>query len=137
MKGGRRFLTNTTPNIDFCVLPGGRVEMGEDTISTVNRELMEELGVEVDVLGLKAMTENFFNFDGFDFHEIQYTYIAKLKDKTIEKYTTSFMGVENKGVYNWHSIDELKDINYKPACLKKAIEEVGNGNCNFVHIINK
>ena len=83
-KSGTRFLTNTRENIDFCVLPGGRVEMGEETPVSLKREMIEELGVEIDIVGLKAITENFFEFDNKNYHELQYLYIAKLLDDSIE-----------------------------------------------------
>ena len=59
-KNKQRFLTNTRENIDFCVLPGGRVEMGEDSTTSLIREMKEELGLDIKVIGLKAITENFF-----------------------------------------------------------------------------
>ena len=94
-----RFLTNTREHIDFCVLPGGRVEMGEETPVSLKREFIEELGVEIEIVGLKAITENFFEFDNKNYHELQYLYVVKLLDKSIENNEGRFIGVEKKDIF--------------------------------------
>ena len=94
-----RILMNTRDGIDFFVLPGGRVEMGEDTITSLKREFEEELGVGVTVVGLKAVAENFFEFNDKKYHELQYLYIVKLNDLAIEKNNGRFYAVEDKDVF--------------------------------------
>ncbi|MBQ8845107.1 MAG: NUDIX domain-containing protein [Clostridia bacterium] len=130
-----KFLTNTSKNIDFCVMPGGRVEMGEDTPTTIVREIQEELGCDIVVKGLKVVAENFFNFDGMDFHELQYVYIAEFVNHDFEDKDGSFMGVENKDIYNWVDIKDIEKVNYKPPEIIPAIKEVFEGNYDFRHII--
>ena len=134
---GERFLTNTTNDIDFCVLPGGRVEMGEDTTESLKRELMEELGVEIDIKGLKCTTENFFEFDGYKFHELQYVYVAQIKDNVLDYHKGPFMGEENKDIYVWYNIKDLEAVPYKPAHLKEIIKEVASGDLTLRHMIHK
>ena len=134
---GERFLTNTRENIDFCVLPGGRVEMGEETPVSLKREMIEELGVDIDIVGLKAITENFFEFDGKNYHELQYLYIAKLLDKSIEDKQGRFIGVEQKDIFEWHRIADIESVNYTPKYLKEIIKEVANGNYDIRHLIHR
>lgn len=136
-KLGTRFLTNTRENIDFCVLPGGRVEMGEETPVSLKREMIEELGVEIDIVGLKAITENFFEFDNKNYHELQYLYIAKLLDDSIENNDGKFIGVEKKDIFEWKSIDNIDNVNYTPNYLKEIIKEVANGNTDIRHLIHR
>lgn len=136
-KSGTRFLTNTQENIDFCVLPGGRVEMGEETPVSLKREMIEELGVDIDIVGLKAITENFFEFDNKNYHELQYLYIAKLLDDSIENNDGKFIGVEKKDIFEWKSIDDIDNVNYTPNYLKEIIKEVANGNTDIRHLIHR
>lgn len=132
-----RFLTNTARNIDFVVLPGGRVEAGEDSATALKREMMEELDVDVEVGPLKAITENFFEFDGKNYHELQYLYVAKLKDTEIEKHQGEFYGKEEKDIYQWFKFEELDNLPYKPEHLKQSIKEALAGDHKFNHLINK
>ena len=134
---GKRFLTNTRANIDFCVLPGGRVEMGEDTMESLTRELQEELGVEIELSGIKATTENFFEFDNKKYHELQYLYVGKILDTKLEEKIGRFMGTENKDIFEWKNIADLDTMNYTPAYLKEIIKEVADGNYDIRHLIHK
>ncbi len=132
-----RFLTNTREHIDFCVLPGGRVEMGEETPVSLKREFIEELGVEIEIVGLKAITENFFEFDNKNYHELQYLYVVKLLDKSIENNEGRFVGVENKDIFEWKPIANIDKVNYTPNYLKEIIKEVADGNYDIRHLIHR
>jgi len=134
---GERFLTNTREGLGFCVLPGGRVEMGEGTSESLVRELQEELGMDIEIIGIKAFVENFFEFDNKNYHELQYVYVAKFKDKSIEDRKGEFVGAEEKDIFEWKNIMDLPQINYKPAILKDVIKEVSLGNMDIRHIIHK
>jgi ADP-ribose pyrophosphatase YjhB (NUDIX family) len=58
---------------EYWILPGGRVALGEDTGTALERELMEDTGHEAQVGGLLWAAQNFFNLDGTDHHELAYT----------------------------------------------------------------
>ena len=49
---------------------GGTVEQGELAAVAIEREFMEELSIELRVLGLVTVLENLFDMDGRQFHEI-------------------------------------------------------------------
>lgn len=136
-KKNERFLTNTSQAVDFYVLPGGRVEMQEDTKDALIREIHEELGEDIDIICLKALTENFFEFDNKKYHELQFFYVAKLNNRELEKHTSSFMGVENKDIYVWQNIKDIDKLNYKPAHMKGVIKEVFDGDYSLKHFIHK
>ena len=47
-------------NEGHYALIGGRVELGEDSETTLKRELMEEIGKPVEIIGNIGTIENFF-----------------------------------------------------------------------------
>jgi 8-oxo-dGTP pyrophosphatase MutT (NUDIX family) len=59
---------------------GGAIEFGETSRQTVSRELMEEIGAEVDGLQYLGTLENIFVFNGEAGHEIVMVYDGALTD---------------------------------------------------------
>jgi ADP-ribose pyrophosphatase YjhB (NUDIX family) len=57
-------------------LPSGRVRMMEDSQTSLKREISEELGIQVNVNQLLWIVENFFKYNGENYHELglQYGY---------------------------------------------------------------
>ena len=134
---GKRFLTNTRNTIDYYVLPGGRVEMGEDSKASLEREIEEELGCDVEIYDLKCITENFFEYDGKNYHELQYLYVGKILSKEIEEKEGPFMGPENKDIFQWFNCEDFDNIKYTPAHLKEPIKEVFNKDYTIRHLIHR
>jgi ADP-ribose pyrophosphatase YjhB (NUDIX family) len=64
----------------FYRLLGGGIDEGELGADAVRRELLEELGVEVDVGPRVATIENIFTWEGTDWHEIELVYECRLGD---------------------------------------------------------
>ncbi len=64
----------------FWTFPGGRAEMGEQSEDTLAREMVEELGAEVSVGRLLWVVENFFHYEGKDWHELGFYYLMELPD---------------------------------------------------------
>ncbi|THV21463.1 NUDIX hydrolase [Peteryoungia ipomoeae] len=54
----------------FWTFPGGRAEIGETSEETLRREMMEELGVAVEIGQLLWIVENFFDYEGKAWHEL-------------------------------------------------------------------
>lgn len=59
-------------NDNHWSLPGGRVSITEESKTSLKREFLEELNVNIEVERLIWVLENFFNYEGKDFHEIGY-----------------------------------------------------------------
>lgn len=62
----------------FWTIPGGRAEIGETSAETLVREMEEELGVTATVQRLLWSVENFFHYEGDDFHEYGLYYLMDI-----------------------------------------------------------
>lgn len=61
-----------------CMLPGGRVEMGEASAAALLREMAEELVMPVEVGPLLFTSESFYSRGGEQFHELGFIYAMTL-----------------------------------------------------------
>ena len=65
---------------DYCMLPGGRVEMGEPSALSLEREIAEEMAM-VGVVGPMLFTsESFYGRVGERFHELGFIYALSLPE---------------------------------------------------------
>lgn len=64
----------------YWVLPGGRVESGENAANAVVREMREELEQDVVCGQLTYVVENFFEDRGRQNHEIGFYFQASFED---------------------------------------------------------
>ncbi|MCM2290926.1 NUDIX hydrolase [Allorhizobium sp. BGMRC 0089] len=64
----------------FWTFPGGRAEIGETSEETLKREMIEELGVEATIHRLLWSVENFFHYEGRDWHELGLYYLMDLPE---------------------------------------------------------
>ena len=55
---------------DFCFVPGGRVDYGENAIEPLATEIREELGEEVKIGRLVLVADNLFELDNDQFQEV-------------------------------------------------------------------
>ncbi|WP_281887511.1 NUDIX hydrolase [Paenibacillus sp. YYML68] len=140
-----RVLLHRAPRDAFWSLPGGRVELMELSSDTVRRELLEELGVNVDVHELLWLSEDFFLYDGLRYHELGFYYRASLTPgHPMTELQGSFGGLEQEVEleYRWFALEELADIVVLPAfipdrlCRLDKMEKVGLEHIQSVHIVN-
>lgn len=61
IKKDNKILLHRLSKFDFWLLPGGRVEMLENTENAIVRELEEEINVKSKVQGLALSSEMFLN----------------------------------------------------------------------------
>jgi len=119
---------------DFWSLPGGRVEVGEPSATTVARELAEELGpaCEARVERLLWIVENFFEYEGERVHELGMYYLVTLgascpylaKDRPFDGVETdlpSHMGERIRLIYQWFPLDTLANIALFPHILRERL----------------
>lgn len=65
---------------DYCMLPGGRVEMGEASDVALLREMAEELAMPVGIGSLLFTYESFYGRAGDRYHELGFIYGIDLPD---------------------------------------------------------
>ena len=120
-----KILVHKNINSDHYALLGGRVEIGEDSETTVKREIQEELGKEIDIIGYVSTVENFFEMKGSKYHEIMFVYKAEFineEDKLIQNTIKNIEGKEYLQ-YEWLDLDKIDTYNLKPAMMKEILKE--------------
>lgn len=126
-------------NVSFC-LPGGHVELSEDTRSAIIREMLEETETEVTISNELAIVESFYK-DKHDLstHEISFYYIVEPKnyDKIpLENYTRIENDKDEIKSHNfeWLELSKLADVDFRPSYIK---DKLANHNLLFEHLIIK
>ncbi|MDO4391873.1 MAG: NUDIX domain-containing protein [Clostridium sp.] len=130
-----KVLTHRNLNSNHYTFIGGRVEIGEDSASTVKREIEEEVGKEVEIIEHGGVIENFFEMQGTKYHEMLFMHRAEFVDEEDQKIEYTLKNREGKDYlqYEWIDIDHLDDYPIKPAIIKEILKQG-----KFpVHMINK
>jgi 8-oxo-dGTP pyrophosphatase MutT (NUDIX family) len=117
---------NSTNQV-FYIPVGGGVHVGEYSDEAARREVLEEIGQEIENIHLLEVTENIFTYNGIDEHEIVFIYQADFKNK--HAYETPLIsslhdsGDEIKLI--WSTINDIKSLDIKvyPQTLIKILEE--------------
>lgn len=136
-----KILIHQIKGYNFWILPGGRVEMGEDSQSAIIRELTEELQTNFKIEKLIAINESFFDWFNKKYHEIGFFYkINPLENEKVKFNAmcqkSEFTGVEGENyIFKWIELNKLQDIDFRPTCIIDNI--VNNCNLAFSHNIIK
>jgi 8-oxo-dGTP pyrophosphatase MutT (NUDIX family) len=122
--GPRGVLLHRGENDPFWSLPGGRVEMMEDSPSTILREMQEELGITCEVQRLLWLAENFFTYEGVSYHEICLYFQLNVTSSPpwfndAETFTSIEDRAANQLIFQWVPQDEqhLRQFTILPAFL--------------------
>ena len=139
IKNNKILTIKTKNNISYC-LPGGHVELGEDSKTAILREMLEEIDTPVSISKEIAIVENFY-IDKKDLqtHEISFYYIVTPEnfDKiSLGKYKKEENDKGKIKIHNfeWLDISALKKYDFRPNFLK---DKLINENYEFEHIIIK
>lgn len=129
-----KILAHRNLNKEHYCIPGGRVEIGENSEETVKREIQEELGKQIEITGYVATIENFFEMDESKYHEIYFLHEIEFTNEEDKKINYTMHNEEGKEYlqYEWLDLDRIEEYNILPNCLKKVLKSK-----NFpVHVIN-
>ncbi len=125
VKKDDKFLIQKIEGNDFYCLAGGHVELGEDTLTALRREMKEEVNIHTKNEKLAAVVENFFKDNSNKmFHEIGFYYVVETKEELPSK---DYSVEENdKGImkhleFKWVTKEELKDIDFRPTAIKNLL----------------
>lgn len=117
----------------YYALIGGRVELNEDTATSLIREIEEEVNIKVtlDDLKLIDVVENFFYLKGRNFHELLFIYRIDVSKYGLDK--NKIKTLDKDDSYNeWFSYEEMLELNVQP----KLIKNILNSN-ELGHTINR
>ncbi|MGT2812671.1 NUDIX hydrolase [Streptococcus minor] len=126
VQDGKIFLTKRGDSYHTI---GGAVEVNESTNQAVVRETKEELGMDVEVIELAFVVENWFKVGEKKFHNIEFHYMVK----PLEKTPNMMVEADCRFPCEWVSIDDLEHLDVRPDFLQR---EMKSWNGQLKHIIN-
>ncbi len=139
IKQGDYFLVMRVNKTPYYHIPGGHIEIGEDSKAAIIREVNEEIGCEVNTTRLFAIQENFWIRREKQCHGIEFYYIVepkiKLPIKDYERIEND-KGEEKILEFKWIKSEELAVIDLRPANIKELLI-AGKYNNSLVHMIER
>lgn len=119
----KKILVHRDVNKNHYCLPGGRVEIGENSAKTIEREIQEELGKQIELTGYIATIENFFEMNESKYHEILFVHKVEFTNEEDKKIDYTLHNVEGKEYlqYEWLDLDKIEEYNILPKCVKEVL----------------
>lgn len=113
-------------NDNFYAFPGGRVEMFENTESTIVREMREELEIDIEICRLLWICEHFFTLNDNKYHEICFYYFIKCNDKKLFDREDLFYVSENSNMFEfkWVPLIDIENEVLYPEFIKKRLNNL-------------
>ena len=130
-----KILVHKNIHEDYYALLGGRVQIGEDSETTIKREILEELGKEIEITGYISTIENLFQHHNGKYHEIMFVYKAEFVNEEDKKIEHTIKNIEGEDYlsYEWLDLKKLDEYIIKPEKIKSILK---NGKFP-IHQINK
>ena len=129
-----KVLVHKNINSNHYAIVGGRVQIGESSEETIKREIKEELGKNIEIIGYIGTIENFFELKGSKYHEILFVYKIEFENDEDKKIEYTLNNKEGKEYlhYEWIELSKIDEYNLVPIAIKKILKAN-----NFpVHMIN-
>lgn len=135
IRNGDKILLHKSKKDDFFAIPGGRIMIGEDSETALKREFFEEMGTNIFIKKYLGTIENFFEYNGKNYHELMIVYEAEFEKESDKYNMDKIVGLEENGKieFIWKTIDQIKELDLKPKFLKDSLINVKD----IFHLINK
>lgn len=122
---------------DYFYMIGGGVHMGESSKTCIEREILEESGLNANAHHLAVVSENFFKgvggtIDVLDCHTIEFYYFMKIEDDI----SKCKIATDDGEALVWIPIDEIKNSEIKPSFIKDYINEIISSE-QIIHVIEE
>lgn len=114
---------------DIYMLPGGRLQILEDSKTAIERELKEELNI-VEPVKLKYSTESFLIFpNGQKYHELGYYYILQIDEKKYgldkdDKILNNDYKHDGNIYFEWIKLSNIDNYKIIPKNIIDKIKEI-------------
>jgi 8-oxo-dGTP pyrophosphatase MutT (NUDIX family) len=108
---GRVLLIHRVDN-DRWALPGGQVEVGERVAETVVREVREETGIEVEVLGLTGVYSDPKHVIAYDDGEVRQQFALSFRARPVGG---TLHSSDEASEVRWLSPDDLQRLEIHPS----------------------
>lgn len=123
---------------NYYYMIGGGVHLGETSEACIEREVLEEAGINARVDHLAVVLENFFKgiggiIDGLDCHTIEFYYYMKILDDDLN--LCKNMTDEGEELV-WLPIEKIEESEIKPAFIKDHIHKIISEG-QIIHIIEE
>lgn len=120
-----KILVHRNVNSDHYALVGGRVQIGENSEEAVKREVKEEIGKDIEMLGYISTIENFFEMNNKKYHEILFVHKAEFKNDEDKKIEYTIKNIEGKEYlqYEWIDLDKIQEYPLMPKIIKQVLKE--------------
>ena len=120
-----KVLLHNDKKLGFYALVGGRVAIGEDSKNTLHREILEEIGKEVEIQNYAFTVENFFTHNNQKFHEIMFVYQADFKKEDDKQLETTIQNMEGNNYlqYDWIPIEKLEEYDIRPKQIVPLLQK--------------
>lgn len=113
----------------YAMLPGGRVEMGEPSPLSLEREIAEEIGLPGTVGTLLLTSESFYGREGEEYHEMGFFYRVGLPELAQPNGESPWRVTHDEGHehrFHWVALDGdgMEGFNLKPAWLPAILRQI-------------
>jgi 8-oxo-dGTP pyrophosphatase MutT (NUDIX family) len=121
----------------YSMLPGGRIEMGEPSRLSLEREIVEEIGLPAEVGELILTSESFYRREHEDFHELGLFYLCRF-DAGARPNGQSPWRVTNEAEcehrFHWVALDGdgLETLNLQPIWLREVLRHLPD---HLTHVV--
>ncbi|MBC6973297.1 NUDIX domain-containing protein [Bacillus sp. Xin] len=130
-EGYSRVLVQCDKQETFYRFPGGSIEFGGTASEAINRELLEEYDLQVQVEALAIVNEHIFQVDGNSYHQYTLFHWCKL----VTEINEVLVHKEHENIIlTWKNIRELKG---KPTYPEGIVSLIASKYDNVSHLLTK